>query len=53
MSEAGYPKVYLYQRIVKAKLFIDAHYSKTIDLDNISDEAYFSKFHFIRTFKKI
>ncbi len=53
MSEASYPKVYLYQRIVKAKLYIDANYKEQIDLDNISDEAYFSKFHFIRTFKKI
>src|ERR1043165_421153 len=53
MSEANYPKVYLYQRIVKAKLYIDSHYGEQIDLDNISDEAYFSKFHFIRTFKKI
>lgn len=53
MNEASYPKAYLYQRIVKAKLFIDAHYHEAIDLDNISDEAYFSKFHFIRTFKKI
>jgi AraC-like DNA-binding protein len=53
MSEASYPKVYLYQRIVKAKLYIDAHYRESIDLSNISDEAYFSKFHFIRTFKRI
>lgn len=49
----SYPKIYLYKRIVQAKLFIDSHYSEKIDLDNISDEAYFSKFHFIRLFKKI
>lgn len=48
-----YPKVYLYRRIVQAKIFIDEHYADDIDLDNISDEAYFSKFHFIRLFKKI
>lgn len=48
-----YPKVYLYKRIVQAKLFIDNHYAEKIDLENISDEAYFSKFHFIRLFKKI
>jgi AraC-like DNA-binding protein len=53
MSGANYPRVYLYQRIVKAKLYIDAHYKEQLDLDNISDEAYFSKFHFIRTFKSI
>jgi AraC-like DNA-binding protein len=49
----SYPKIYLYKRIVQAKLFIDNHYAEKIDLDNISDEAYFSKFHFIRLFKKI
>ncbi|WP_341843629.1 AraC family transcriptional regulator [Chitinophaga caseinilytica] len=48
-----YPKVYLYRRIVQAKLYIDANYAEEIDLDNISDEAYFSKFHFIRLFKSI
>ncbi|UII20304.1 helix-turn-helix transcriptional regulator [Fulvivirga ligni] len=46
-----YPKVYLYQRIVQAKLFIDRRFADKIDLDNISDEAYFSKYHFIRLFK--
>lgn len=48
-----YPKVYLYRRIVQAKLFIDQHYAESIDLNNISNEGYFSKFHFIRLFKKI
>ena len=52
MSE-NYPKYYLYNRIVQAKLFIDAHYGKEIDLGNIADEAYFSKFHFIRLFSSI
>jgi AraC-like DNA-binding protein len=48
-----YPKVYLYRRIVNAKLFIDDHFNKQIDLDNIADEACFSKFHFIRLFAAI
>lgn len=48
-----YPKIYLYRRIVQAKLFIDSNYADTIDLDNIAEESYFSKFHFIRQFKKI
>lgn len=38
---------------MKAKLFIDNNYSSNIDLNNIADEAYFSKFHFIRLFKSI
>ena len=53
MTTEQYPKVYLYRRIVQAKLFIDKNYSDKIDLGNISDEAYFSKFHFIRLFKSI
>jgi AraC-like DNA-binding protein len=48
-----YPKVYLYRRIVQAKLFIDSRYSEYIDLDAIADEAFFSKFHFIRLFQKV
>ncbi len=48
-----YEKIYLYKRIVQAKLFIDNHFSEKIDIDNIADQAYFSKFHFIRLFKAI
>jgi AraC-like DNA-binding protein len=48
-----YEKVYLYRRIVRAKLFIDAHFADRLDLDNIADQAHFSKFHFIRLFKSI
>lgn len=53
MATEQYPKVYLYRRIVQAKLFIDNNYPNKIDLNNISDEAWFSKFHFIRLFKTI
>lgn len=53
MAAEQYPKVYLYKRIVQAKAFIDKNYADKIDLDNISDKAYFSKFHFIRLFKEI
>lgn len=52
MLNDDYPKVYLYRRIVRAKLFIDERYGDKIDVDNIADEAFFSKFHFIRLFKK-
>lgn len=48
-----YPKQYLYRRVVRAKLYIDAHFAQPIDLNAISDEACFSKFHFMRLFKKI
>jgi AraC-like DNA-binding protein len=53
MTTEQYPKVYLYRRIVQAKLFIDKNYADKIDLKDISDEAYFSKFHFTRLFKEI
>ncbi len=49
----AYPEFYLYNRIVKAKLFIDENYQENIDLNNIADEACFSKYHFTRLFKNI
>lgn len=49
----AYPRQYLYRRVVRAKLFIDAQFSSAIDLDNIADEACFSKFHFVRLFREI
>ena len=51
--QSRFPKIYLYKRIVQAKIFIDKNYNEAIDLDNISDEACFSKFHFIRLFRQI
>ncbi|MGZ3872656.1 MAG: helix-turn-helix domain-containing protein [Mucilaginibacter sp.] len=53
MSNPLYPKIYLYRRIVYAKLFIDANFAEKIELDNIADEAFFSKYHFIRLFHAI
>jgi AraC-like DNA-binding protein len=53
MTVQPYPRMYLYRRLVQAKLFIDTHYAEPIDLDAIADEAYFSKFHFIKQFKNI
>ena len=46
------PKMYMYKRIVDAKLYIDSHYSEKINLNNISNKANFSKYHFLRLFKK-
>lgn len=53
MTSESYPKQYLYKRIVESKLFIDAHYADPIDIGEIASHAYFSKFHFIRTFREI
>lgn len=46
-----HPKMYMYRRVVEAKIFMDRHYAKAIDLDKIADQAAFSKYHFLRLFK--
>jgi AraC-like DNA-binding protein len=51
MAAEKFPKIYLYRRIVQAKIFIDTNFHNNIDLDAISDQAFFSKYHFIRLFK--
>lgn len=51
MSTESLPKIYLYRRIVLAKMFIDESFADNIDLNHIAGEAFFSKFHFIRLFK--
>ena len=53
MSTESLPKADLYRRIVQAKLFMDNNYAERIDASEIADEACYSKFHFIRTFKSI
>src|SRR4030095_12331487 len=50
-DDLEYPRLYLYRRIVQAKLFMDNHYSEKINLNHIAGEAYFSRFHFIRLFR--
>lgn len=47
-----YPKAYLYRRIVQAKLFIDRHFREKINIEDIAEEASFSRFHFIRLFRQ-
>ena len=53
MRKTDCPKVYLYRRLVQAKLFIDSNFHEPIDLDTISGKAFFSSYHFIRLFKRI
>lgn len=47
-----YKKEYLYKKIVRAKQFIDKNYQDDISLDALINEAYISKYHFIRLFRK-
>jgi len=41
------------QQVMRAKRFIDNHFSENIDLDGIASKAALSKFHFIRVFKRL
>jgi AraC-like DNA-binding protein len=43
----------IYQRIVAAKIYIDENYQEPIDLDTISQQAFLSRFHFHRIFRKV
>ena len=52
IKEDHFSKDYLYTRIIRAKLLIDNFYYKSIDLDTMAAAANFSKFHFMRLYKK-
>lgn len=43
----------LYERIVAAKVFIDENYHEAIDLNEISQKAFLSRFHFHRLFSQV
>ncbi len=43
----------IYQRIVSAKVYIDDNYQKSINLEQISQKAFLSRFHFHRLFRRI
>lgn len=43
----------IYQRIASAKVFIDENYKESINLDDVSEQAFFSRFHFHRLFTRI
>jgi AraC-like DNA-binding protein len=43
----------IYARIVSAKLFIDNNFGEAIDLEQISKQAFLSRYHFHRLFTQI
>jgi len=43
----------IYQRIVSAKIYIDDNYQESINLEQISQKAFLSRFHFHRLFRRI
>jgi AraC-like DNA-binding protein len=52
MRATIYPNPDLVIRIMQAKRYIDCHYASDINLDRMAREAWMSKFHFIRLFRK-
>lgn len=53
LREEVLPDDYLLTQAIQAKKFIDLNYANHITLNDIASEAAFSKFHFIRLFKKV
>ena len=53
MRQKEHPKIYLYKRIVDAKLYIDKQYLSDLDINHIASEACLSKFYFHRLFKQM
>ncbi len=43
----------IYQRIAAAKVFIDDNYQEDINLEQISRQAFLSRFHFHRLFRQV
>lgn len=53
LSAELYANIYLTKRVIQAKYFIDKNFDQAITLDAICKEACISKFHLIRSFKKL
>lgn len=51
IRESCYYRDHIYDQLIRAKKFIDKHYSRDIDINAIAREAFFSKYHFIRLFR--
>jgi len=47
-----YPKDHLTEQVIRSKRFMDLHFPDSLSMDQIAREASFSKFHFMRLFKK-
>src|SRR4051812_46008462 len=43
----------VYERVVTAKIYMDDHFHEPIELEEISRQAYLSRFHFHRLFTRI
>jgi AraC-like DNA-binding protein len=52
LQRALYPHQELTEKIIRTKQYIHRHYAENINLDLLSREAWLSKFHFIRLFRR-
>jgi AraC-like DNA-binding protein len=43
----------VYERVVTAKMFMDDNFHESLDLEQICQQAFFSRFHFHRLFTRI
>jgi AraC-like DNA-binding protein len=43
----------IYERVVSAKMFMDDNFHEPLDLEQISQQAFLSRFHFHRLFTRI
>ncbi|WP_428267333.1 helix-turn-helix domain-containing protein [Haliangium sp.] len=41
-----------YERLRRARDFIDTHYEQALDLERIAEAACFSRYHFLRSFRR-
>ena len=48
-----YPRAYVYRQVVRAKLYIDAHFTLDLDLGRTACEACYSRHHFHRLFRQM
>lgn len=46
-------KSHLYERLVRAKLFAETHHARRVTVNAMAAEAYLSRFHFLRLFKRV
>ena len=53
ISREIYSNIYLTKQVIQAKYFIDNNFSKNITLKDICKAGYISKYHLIRSFKKL
>ena len=53
ISREVYSNIYLTKQVIQAKYFIDNNFSNNITLKEICKAGYISKYHLIRSFKRL